>query len=322
MNNAQLRLDAMLSGRDASDIPPATLDEIAAVLDQTKESHARRKCYVMLRKLAVETNATEIGRYAAKMVGREKTQNLKGSALAVVRSTQGVEEFDEILQALEFRKIRHEALGALGACVGPSAEKPLLDILEAACETKHVGDASVCAVALSRMGGKGAIKKLQQIFETVPRKPGYAGILGAIALAFSRHPSKRTTELVLSELSGTRFWNFGWAALHYLYRVKEDNSESIVRDYFDKVLVRIDGNRDILKHCYALFATEFDTELQVCIAILHEFYDVADDYTLQLKEYWSELGTTDQLFLQSKFPSEYSGLTVHEDATLRLCVNG
>ena len=322
MNNAQLRLDALLSGSDELDIPPATFEEIASVLEQTKESHARQKCYSMLEKLAVETNATEIGSYAAKMVGREKTQYLKGYALRVVRWTQGVEEFDEILQAIELRKIRHNALGALGACVGPSAEKPLLDTLEAARETKHVGDASICAAALSRMAGKEAITKLQKIFVAIPRKPSYSGILGAIALAFSRHPSKQTTELILGELSDTRFWSFGWAALHYLYRVKENNSESVVRGYFDTVLVRIDGNRDILKHCYISESTMFDTELQVCIAILHEIYEVAADYTIQLKEYWSELGQTDQLFLQSKFPNEYSGLAVHEDETLRLCING
>ena len=40
MDNPELRLNAMLSGNDATAIPPASFDEAAAVLETTKESYA------------------------------------------------------------------------------------------------------------------------------------------------------------------------------------------------------------------------------------------------------------------------------------------
>lgn len=81
MNVAQETLDAMRAGNFARNLPKDCFPEIASLLEQSKDTRDRQRCYWMLGNLASLTKSPTIGDYAATRFGVEKTVKLKVEAL-------------------------------------------------------------------------------------------------------------------------------------------------------------------------------------------------------------------------------------------------
>lgn len=254
----------------ARSLPVEAFADIARLLEQSEDGRERRLCYRVLSHLAISSRSVAVGTYAARRAAVETQPKLILEALEVAGWTQGVTDYQPILQALDSKNhdVRRGAIRALGACQGAEAEHALLGILQ---NTAKPGVAALAAGGLARMGSPEAVQTLADIFPRLSRKPTDQTTLEYIIFAFARHPQALSTELVRKELDTTRLWGAGWASLHYIFQVGDETDEARVARYLNGVFQRLKRGTTVYDYFLLYIDVDLHTEITVALAALRKF---------------------------------------------------
>ena len=308
---AMRRGDWDLAVPRARSLPETSLPEITALLEGSQDPRDRGRCYALLSHVAVASRSPAIGTYVAQRVAVETQAKLIVQALEVVSWTQGIADYQPVLQALDHknRDVQRWAIQALGACRGPEAEHRLLTTLR---EAPNPGTAYYAANALARICGPATIQALEAIFPQVPRKKPYESTLKCLIFAFARHPSPSCTEVVRTELEATQLWGAGWASLNYLFGAGDRGDEEHVSDYLRGVFKRLKRGTNVYLYRLLHIDAPFPTEATAGLATLKKYAtDPMSHFSGEIRSLWDALTYPDHDWLLKTYPDEFEGLAPH-----------
>lgn len=303
-------LEQMLDNEFQAAVPRArqlSIDhfpELQQLIETSEDHHRRKLCYWMLTHLAVSTRSPKIGAFAGQRSTIESKVDLKLEALSITKFTYGIKDSSDFESELAHKnkKVQLEALAALGACTGRSAERALLKELH---RSNNPTEQFESARSLARMCGPMAAPQFHELFTQLPRKKSHQSILASLVFAMNRHPSEESNALVRNELESIRLWQLGWACLHYLSKVADASDEQRIVRYCNRIQSRMKRGSQVYDYRINFLRDLPPTE--ICAA-LEASQRVDDSLTESLIDLfvplWQELSSHDHKWIAANYPQK------------------